>query len=123
MPYKHKISPRLLDEDTHEPLPEPYERLHGVKIHSPRWGNGWLGIDRVSDLVVIWHVNEDSTSQPLDFDTVQALVDPRTGNIWMVFTKETGQSYPFLLFPDEAIGIGYVPDVVKKLLDGGEHER
>jgi hypothetical protein len=123
MPYKHKLSSRMLEEGLHEQLPEPYDRMFGARIHSPRWGNGWLGLDRRGDEVVIWHVSEDLTCQPLNFDTIHLMVDPKTGNIWMIFKKADGQAHPFLIFPDEAIGIGYIPDVVRQLVDGEEHER
>lgn len=121
MPYKHKISSRILDECSTEPLPEPYEWLKGAKILSPRWGNGWLGISGSEDQTVVWHVNEDRTCQPLNFDSVSAIVDPPTGDIWLVF-ESSALSYLFLLWPEEALGTCRVPSSVRKALGGKEHE-
>lgn len=121
MPYKHKLSPRVLDEGSTEPLPEPYERLRGAKIHSPRWGNGWLGVESVGDHVVVWHVSEDMTCQPLNFEDVHAVVDPKTGDVWLIFSGTT-KSHLFLLWPEEALSLKHIPDAVRRVLWEGEHE-
>jgi hypothetical protein len=123
MPYKHKLSARVVQDQVHEPLPEPYERIRGIHVHSPRWGPGWLGFERVpNDLVVVWHVTEDRSSHPLNFDVLHVVVDPKTGDMWMVFERIGGVVYPFLMFPEESVSPKYAPAVIQRLLVRCDHE-
>jgi hypothetical protein len=115
MPYMHKLQEKAIPLGGYENLPAPHSWLRGAEVYSPDGGMGWLGFHRENERISFWHVLKDFSCKPLDFSEIHVLVDSKTGNVWMLFSGGS-QSHPFLLFPDEAVGLSYTPQYVQQLL-------
>lgn len=120
MAIQHTQPGFALDPEQHETLPIPHDRLIGARVYHPRWGAGWLGFESRSDgTTVFWHITEDLSAHPLDFDNIHAFSDVRTSNLWIVFHREKDDtSSAFLLYPDESVGIRHVPIQLRSALGG-----